>query len=201
METDELIRRSLDGDNEAFARLVAIYQHKIYNIAYRFFNNSFDAQDVAQETLIKIYRALGSYQIGRSFGSWVYMITINTCRDLAKQRKRHPVVSLDDEEKVHISAVLSDDGPSPEKSYLDEEAEQLLKKMISELPEIYREVIILREIAGLRYEEISDGLQISLGTVKSRINRGRLLLREKILKSREHSFLDYRYQERKEGSG
>ncbi len=201
MDTDELIRRSLDGEEEAFAQLIANYQHKIYNIAYRFFNNTYDAQDITQETLIKIYRALSSYQVGRSFGSWVYMITINNCRDLAKQRKRHPSFSLDDEEKTHLAAALADCGPTPEKCVLDQEAETILKQMISDLPEIYREAIILREIAGLRYEEISDTLDLSLGTVKSRINRGRLLLREKIIESREHSFLDDRYQEREEGSG
>lgn len=201
MNTDELIRRSLDGDENAFVQLITEYQKKIYNIAYRFFNNAPDAQDITQETLIKIYRSLDSYQIGRSFGSWVYMITINNCRDLAKQRKRHPFFSLDDEERTYLSGLLSDPNPTPEKFVMDREAEVILKQMISELPEIYREVIILREIVGLHYEEISEALELSLGTVKSRINRGRLLMREKIMDEREHSFLPHRHQERREGSG
>ncbi len=202
MDIDALICRILDGEEAAFADLVLIYQQKIYNIAFRFFNNAHDAQDITQETLIKIYRALDRFQRGRSFDSWVYMIAINNCRDLAKKRKRQPAaaLSLDDQDKVYLDAVIADGGPGPEKQMLDQEAEVLLKRFISELPGIYREVIVLREIAGLRYEEISEALHLSLGTVKSRINRGRFMMREKILAEREHSFFEHRYVEREEGA-
>ena len=186
-ELDEsLIRRAQMGDSDAFAAIITAYQQQIYGLSYRFFNNYHDAEDAAQETIIKIYRSLASYQGAGSFKSWIFTITANTCRDLLRKRKGRETVSYDDDEfGGGWEPVSQCREEQPEDYALDQQGQEVLRAAIARLPENFRVAIVMREFAQMNYEEISIATNTSLGTVKSRINRGRKMLREMIKQSRE----------------
>lgn len=183
-----LVKRSQNGDLEAFEELIAPYQQKIYNLAYRLLGNYHDASDAAQEVMLKLYRSLGGFRGEAAFSTWLYRVTINACNDYLLKLSRRKENSLDEliqTDKGELAKDIPDYGAIPENNYLDQELAQFLQGLIMSLPEEYRIVMVLREIEGLSYLEIQDYLSISLGTVKSRINRARRLLRKKILQNTE----------------
>lgn len=181
---EELIQKAIKGDEDAFTALVLRYQHQIYHIAYRFFGHKQDAEDATQNTIIKIYRSLHMYREGSSFKNWVYTITMNTCRDMMRKAKRTPSVSYDNDENRSVLQIKTDRREdNPEDTMMGKEEMAQLESAIAQLPEEYRTVIILREFSILTYEEIGNILNISLGTVKSRISRGRKILREQLIKN------------------
>ncbi len=183
MDEKELIARCREGDMDAFEQLMSAYQQRIYNVAYRMMGNPHDASDLTQETMIRIYRFIGSFRGESAFSTWVYHITLNGCREALRRLSRHPVVSLDEPLQMddgELLRELPDKAPLPEEHYLNQELSELLQTLIAELPPEYRAVLILRENEGLRYEEIAAETGISIGTVKSRLNRARARLREKL---------------------
>lgn len=180
----ELVDRSKKGDIEAFEKLIMSYEKKIFNIALRMTGNREDASDIAQEVCIKIYKSINSFKENSSFSTWVYRITSNVCID--EMRKRKNVISLtgtgrNDED---YELPVEDKGRLPDQIVEDRENMDMLKKCIQELAPEYRIIIILRDIQGYSYEEISRILDLNMGTVKSRLNRARNLLKDK-LKKRE----------------
>lgn len=174
---DELIvKRAQQGDSKALEEILMAYEKKVYNIAYRFMGNEADAYDMAQEALIKLYRSITSFKHKSSFSSWVYRLTVNTCMDGLRKRKREPV-SL--EFSIETGMSPEDTGTdSPEEEILSIEKSEDIQKAINKLNDSYKSVVIMRDIDGLSYEEIAEYLEISIGTVKSRINRGRQQLKE-----------------------
>lgn len=174
---DELIvKRAQQGDSRALEELILAYEKRVYNIAYRFMGNEADAYDMAQEALIKLYRSIVSFKHKSSFSSWVYRLTVNTCMDGLRKRKHAPV-SL--EYSIEIGATSEDTGTdSPEEKILSIEKSEDIQKAINGLNDSYKSVVIMRDIDGFSYEEIAELLEISIGTVKSRINRGRQQLKE-----------------------
>jgi len=185
----DLICRSQKGDIDAFEQLISAYQQKIYNTAYRMMGNYHDASDVAQEAIIKVYKALSGFRREASFGTWVYHITANTCRDEIRRQYRAHESSLDEcilTDSGEITKEIADCSHMPEQVLGEKEVEEYLQTLINALNPEYRMVMVLREQLGLSYQEIADSLDISMGTVKSRINRGRRALREKILADKEH---------------
>lgn len=170
------IRRAQNGDSAALEKLLLAYEKKVYNIAYRLMGSDADAADMAQESLIKIYRGVKSFKGQASFSSWVYRLTVNTCMDGLRKRKRAPV-SLD---YTMESGVPFEDtaAETPETHALSIERSEDIQKAINMLSFEHKTVVVMRDITGLSYEEIADALQISVGTVKSRINRGRQRLKE-----------------------
>lgn len=192
---EELVRRSQKGDIDAFEQLISKYQQKIYNIAYRLMGNPYDANDLAQEALIKVYRSIGGFRLDASFSTWVYHIVTNVCRDELRKRSRHQTTSLDEPvyvEDGEVSKEVADSSYSPEYAYEQKESEEYIQKLINSLNPEYRIVIVLREMLGFSYEEISAELDITLGTVKSRLNRARKYLKDRIIKEREQSSQDTR---------
>lgn len=180
----ELVDRSKKGDTDAFEKLIISYEKKIFNIALRMTGNREDASDIAQEVCIKIYKSINSFKENSSFSTWVYRITSNVCID--EMRKRKNVISLtgtgpNDED---YELPVEDKGRLPEEIVESRETIRMLKKCIQELAPEYRIIIILRDIQGYSYEEISRILEINMGTVKSRLSRARNLLKDK-LKNRE----------------
>ena len=174
-----LLKRAQKGDTAAMEELIQIHEKKIYNIAYRFMGNEADAYDMAQESLIKIYRKLYSFKQESSFSSWAYRICVNTCMDGLRKRKKAPL-SL--EHSLEQGVSFEDTTiPSPEDHALSIEKAEDIQKAIDVLSEDHKAVIILRDINGFSYEEISEYLDISVGTVKSRINRGRQRLKELLI--------------------
>jgi len=164
------ILQALQGDQEAFTRLVSRYQRQIYNLGYRMLGISEDAEDVAQETFLRAYVALPSFQIGRKFSSWLLSIASNLCIDILR-RRRYAWLSLED---VSFRATSTLEEP-PGTALRHERADQV-QQLLGRLPEKYRLVVILRYWYDLSYEEISDTTDLSLNTVKTRLHRARAML-------------------------
>lgn len=178
-QEDDTVRLAQNGNMKAFEHIVTLYEGYIYNLAYNIFNNSLDAQDVTQEIFLRIYRNLKSFKHNSKFKTWVYRITINACIDEYKKKKSRIFEitdNEDDEEFVDFS------NKSPEQLVLEREIREELKKLLKKLPIKYRVPVMLRDLQGLSYDEISETLKLKVGTVKTRINRGRMKLRDKYIK-------------------
>ncbi len=200
IDDDQLVRRSQKGDIDAFEQLIAKYQQKIYNIAYRLMANSHDASDLAQEALIKVYKSIGSFRLDASFSTWIYHIVTNVCRDELRKRNRHQVISLDEPiagSDGEITREVPDLANCPEYTYEQKESEEYIQSLINSLNPEYRMVLVMRELMGFSYEEIAGELNITLGTVKSRLNRARKYLKDKINEERKQPSLDGRLSVRR----
>ncbi len=172
----KLIQIAQKGDSQALEALLLKYEKKVYNVAYRFMGNEADAYDMAQDSLIKIYKGIRAFRLEASFSSWVYRVTVNTCLDELRKRKKAPI-SLDS--TLESGALIEDKtGMTPEVHALNIESREDIQKAINTLSADHRVTVVLRDIQGLSYEEIADSLSISIGTVKSRLNRGRQRLKE-----------------------
>ena len=180
MEIDEkkLIERASGGDPEAFNRLMEQHERRMYAVALRMCANREDAQDCLQEAMLRVYRAIGGFKGESSFSTWVYRITMNTCLDELRRRKNKQSASLDD--LLDEGWAPADERTSPEKHAVRAETARMLHQTIRELPEDMRAAVVLRDIQGYSYEEIAKILDINVGTIKSRISRGREKLREKL---------------------
>ena len=170
------------GNVKAFEHLVSTYESYIYNLSYRMFNNVLDAQDVTQEIFIKIYRNLPKFKFKSKFKTWIYRIAINTCMDELKKNKDRIFERIDNEDNDFLSEFPDVSGKTPEEQIIDNELRNQIRQIIKELPIKYRLPIILRDFQGFTYEDISEVLNIKLDTVKVRINRGRLKIKDKLLK-------------------
>ncbi len=171
----QIIRRVLDGRTDDFEALVLENQKKVYNLALKMTGNAEDAYDISQEAFIKAFKALKSFRGDSSFGVWIYRLTSNLCIDFLrreKKRKTSPLVYInnsDDEQEIEIADVSSE----PETLYEKAELRQAINEGLMKLPEDHRQVLVLRELNGLSYSEISQTLKVEIGTVKSRIFRAR----------------------------
>ena len=183
-----LIEKSKNGDIESFERLIEKYQIVAFNIAYRMIGNKEDASDIAQEALIKVFKSLKSFRGDSSFSTWFYKIVTNKCIDAIRKMKKVKTYSLDKEfetDNGNYSIEVGDNRYLPDKLYEIKEKRELVHSALKRIPEKYRTVLILRDIQGFTYEEISRIIDNPLGTVKSRINRGRLLLKEILIEESE----------------
>lgn len=175
----DLIHRAKRGDISAFEDLISGYEKKVYNTAYRFFNNAEDAMDVSQEIFIKVFTSLRRFREDSSFSTWLYRIAVNTCIDFLR-KKREDVLPIKEEIVMDDKTKLGFQTELPEEFMEKQEVKQAIMKAISTLPEEQRICIILRDVQGFSYTEISDVLSCSLGTVKSRLFRGRRALKENL---------------------
>ena len=175
-----LIKKAKNGDHDSFTRLTETYSQRIYNIGLRMLKNSEDAADLTQETLLKIYRHLPEFRGEASFSTWVYRITVNTCRDMLRSacRKKEIVFSDFNQEENDAVFEVADYSALPEKIYEEKENSAFIRYLIDGLNPGFRVVMLLREIGGLSYQEIAAAVNISEGTVKSRINRARGAMRK-----------------------
>ncbi|MBO5666592.1 MAG: sigma-70 family RNA polymerase sigma factor [Firmicutes bacterium] len=186
----ELIALAKAGDERSFELLIQQCKTKAYNIALRYLHNEEDAMDALQESFIKIYRHLGSFKEGSKFDTWVYRIVVNTCNDMLRKNHGAPVESIirSDEEEEEYTLELPDPEPGPQESLLRKEQAKLILEALEQLKPDQKEVIVLRDIQGFAYEEISEMLNCSIGTIKSRINRSRSRLREILLEQNGEFF-------------
>lgn len=186
MFTDEqLIKKCLAGEIDAFDALVERYQNKIYTQCYRYMGSEEDANDMAQETFIKAYRSLRAFRGQASFSTWLYRICNTVCLDEMRKRKRRVVaLPLDDiagdGDGPPLAREIADDSLSADKIYERRETEQYIQSMLNELRVEFRTAIVMRDVMGFSYEEIAMMQDCSLGTVKSRINRARQSLKNKM---------------------
>lgn len=175
MNERELIARLQKRDEAAFEELIRQYEKKVYTLCFRMCGNSEDAEEAAQDAFLALWRGIDRFRQESSLSTWIYRLATNACIDTLRRRKKQSgSVSLDDEE-LFVDAV--DTSPQPQETVEHRETQKLLQEGLSALPEEYRKVLILREIEGLSYTEIAESASIELGTVKSRISRGRSLLR------------------------
>lgn len=177
-----LVERVQKGDKPAFDVLVRKYQHKIVKLVSRYVNNAAEAQDIAQETFIKAYRALPRFRGDSAFYTWLYRIAINTAKNHLVAGNRRPEdqqVDLQDPEQYEMQARLRD-VDTPEGLLLTDEIRDTVEAAITRLPDELRTAIVLREMEGLSYEEISQAMDCPVGTVRSRIFRAREAIGESL---------------------
>lgn len=193
MDESQLIAAAKNGDLSAFNQLVLKYQNLAYNVAYRILGDADRAADATQDAFLKAYKAMHSFH-GNAFKSWALRIVTNTCYDYLRATKRKPTDSLDEElDKGGLHPRLRDRGEGPQK-YLERKAlNQVIQQAINRLSDNQRAVIVLVDIQGFSYDETAKILGISLGTVKSRVSRGRARLREILQEYQELLPARYRY--------
>ena len=200
MQTDEasLIERSQRGDLDAFNALVVAYQGRVYSVCLRMLGSPQPAEDATQETFIAAYRAVSRFRRG-SLRAWLFKIAANVCYDEIRRLRSRPQVPLD--------APAGDERPAAEPPSPDEPLEERavrqelargLEQALASLPADQRLAIVLRDVQGLAYEEVAEATGASLGTVKSRISRGRAALRDSLLARGE--LLPSRFRPSSEGS-
>jgi RNA polymerase sigma-70 factor (ECF subfamily) len=178
-----LIKQAKAGDEASFELLIKNCKTKAYNTALRYLRNEDDAMDALQESFIKIFRHLDKFKGDCKFETWVYRIVVNTCNDILKKNKNYKNnISLhyvDEERETLIE--IPDTSPTPPEILDSKLSAAYVLDCLNKIPEDQKEIIILRDIQGFSYDEISEILNCSMGTVKSRINRARLKLKQKVL--------------------
>ena len=187
-EEKALIERCKRGDLAAFNDLVRKYEKQVYNFAYRLTGNYDDANDIAQEAFLRVYNAIGSFRGDASFSTWLFRITTNVFLDERKRARAHPHASLDeyvDLEESSVTRQIEDPSPTPDLVTEGRERAEILQDAIRSLPEYQRAVVTLYHSQQKSYEEIAEIMEQPIGTVKSRLNRARLALKEKLTPLRE----------------
>ena len=178
----DLVRRVQQGDKSAFDLLVLKYQHKIVHLVNRYVKDQHEAQDVAQDTFIKAYRAIAEFRGDSAFYTWLYRIAINTAKNYLLSRSRRHFdyeVDVQDAEQVEMASKLKE-LDTPDTLIMNEQIVETIKLAIANLPEDMRVAITLREFEGMSYEEIADAMDCPIGTVRSRIFRAREAIDEKL---------------------
>lgn len=182
-----LVRLARKGDQGAFAELVDLYKDKLFHLGYRMLSNRHEAEDVVQETFLRVYKNWSRYDDKQKFSTWIYRIATNLCID--RLRKRKPNYYLDaemnDQEGMDGYTLIPGDDKTPETEYLLSETQQMIHQAIAGLPAKYKSVIVLRYLQEMSLQEISDVLDMPVTTVKTRVHRGREFLRKKL----EHKVL------------
>ena len=170
-----IIRRVQHGDVNAFELLVAAYEKNVFNVALQMVGNREDAQDIAQEAFLKAYNSLSSFRGDSKFSSWLYRIVSNVCLDFKRRQGRRPSSSLtvEDDEGETLELDIADESQSPEALLERKLTREAVRRGLQELPDEQRQILLLREIQGLSYEEIGEAMGLEPGTVKSRIFRAR----------------------------
>jgi RNA polymerase sigma-70 factor (ECF subfamily) len=175
---EELISRFQSGDAYAFDLLVRRYKDPLLNFIYRFLGDLVEAEDIVQETFFRVYKNKHYYKEVAKFSTWIYTIAGNLAKTELRRRKRRKVFSIHKETATEKELELPDLKSDPEKEVNTVVTEKIIQKAITSLPQKFRQVIVLRDIQGFSYEEISSIIKVPLGTVKSRVNRARLKLQE-----------------------
>lgn len=177
-----LVALACEGNRGAFAELVDLYKSRIFHLAYRMLGNRQEAEDVVQDTFLRMYEHLSSFDRSRKFSTWLYRIATNLCID--RLRRRRSVYSLDADmtegDNMDGYSVLRSDAPGPEEALVLTERQRMVLEAIDALPDKYKTAVALRYYQDLSLQEISEIMQIPVSTVKTRIHRGREYLRRKL---------------------
>ncbi|OUN25352.1 sigma-70 family RNA polymerase sigma factor [Pseudoflavonifractor sp. An85] len=177
VEEQVWISQAASGDSHAFAHLVERYEKQVYHHALRLVGNAEDAADISQEVFWKAWRALPTFRRESSFSTWLYRLTDNACVDLLRrEKKRRGDASLEEEEGSSLAQQLPHPDPSPQERVEAQERQDTLEQGLAQLSQEHRRILVLRELSGLSYQEIGAMLNLSPGTVKSRLARARLAL-------------------------
>lgn len=177
----EIINRVIEGDKEAFSVIVQKYQNMVFKYVYYQFNNYDEALDITQDIFITVMEALQSFRQESKFSTWLYSIMVNHCKNYRKKMNRYSTVSLKvmkGEDEVDLQ--LQDYRENPEEKVVNEDSIRIIKEEIEKLPDDFKDILTLRDIDGLSYNEISEILDINLSNVKVRIHRGREYLKNRL---------------------
>ncbi len=183
---EQLMARYQEGEEAAFTELVRRYKSRLVHTAYRVVGDSDKAEDVAQETFLRVHRNAHRYRNIAKFSTWIYTIALNVARNELRNTKRKRLVSLDafgssqDSDSERTTFDIPDESARPDLDMENSELREIFQRAIAELPVRYRTVFVLRDIQGLSYEEIATIMRMPKGTVKSRMNRARQRFRELI---------------------
>jgi RNA polymerase sigma-70 factor (ECF subfamily) len=178
-----LINHARQGNQDAFAELVAFYEDKVYGLSYSLTKNQVDAQDLAQEVFLQAYLAIRNFRGEADFGTWLHRITVNLWLNNHHKKKIKPVFNLDaplETEEGKMLRLLPDSNDGPEEITVQKEFQRQVKAELKNLPPAQQTVLILREVEGYSYIEIAQILNCSVGTVRSRLNRARQCLQKKL---------------------
>ena len=170
----DLVRRIRDGDAEALRAIVERYQDRIFSLIYGIVRDRHEVEDVAQEVFLKVYTRIQAFDERSKFYTWLYRVAANAAKDHVKKRSRRPAVALKEDD------VIPSTGDNPVGHAAAAETRRLVREAIAALPLRYREVLTLRELDGLSYNEIAGVLKISIGTVESRLHRARAKLKRRM---------------------
>ena len=178
----ELVRRVQQGDSRAFDLLVRKYQHRIVGLIGRYIADWSECQDVAQETFLRAYRAIGNFRGDAQFYTWLHRIAVNTAKNhLVSHNRRPPTDDIDiDDAEQFASGMRLRDNDTPERELMRQQMEQTVMRAVEALPEELRTAITLREVEGLSYEEIAARMDCPIGTVRSRIFRAREAIEQEL---------------------
>jgi RNA polymerase sigma-70 factor (ECF subfamily) len=186
-----LVQGLREGEESAYETLIRRYEQPVFSIVSRLMDDSTDAADVVQDVFFKIFRNIGHFRGDSSLKTWIYRIAVNEARNhkrwFSRHRRQEVSLEADPGEAGGCQNLLSDPGPSPFEVTLDHETQALIAGALAEVNPAFRAALVLREIEGLSYEEIAEILEVSLGTVKSRILRGRDALRKHLAERLEPS--------------
>ena len=177
-ETVELVLACQAGDRQAFNRLVLLYQTRIYNLALNYVKTPEEAKDLTQDIFVTAYRSLPSLREAQKFSAWLNQVALNHCRNRYRKLQRRGYFTSTSTDDIIVPELLSTD--NPEQNLERYERIQLVRTAIASLPETEKEILVLRDLQDLTYEEISETLELPLGTVKSKLNRARHALKNKI---------------------
>jgi RNA polymerase sigma-70 factor (ECF subfamily) len=185
--TDEdLVARARTKDFAAFEELVDRYEDKIFRLAFRFVRNETEAKEIVQDTFLLVWRKLDTFKGDSQFGSWLYRVATNTALMRLRAQRRHPEISTEElpidylDNYGQLPAAGENWAKRPDDELQSDELRRRIQKAVDELPEIYRTVFLIRDVEGLSTEETAEVLEISIPTVKTRLHRARLALRDAI---------------------
>lgn len=181
MDEKHILTRARRGDVAAFEELVRLYEKRVYAVALRSSGNPEDAADIVQEVFLRAWRSIESFRGDSGFSTWLFRITMNLCVDHARHRhaqpQTQPIVTDDETERP-----IPDTTPTPEEHLDNRELGRELAAALAEVSEEHRRIVLLRDVSGMSYTEIAEVLEISEGTVKSRLSRARIALRKVLLR-------------------
>lgn len=187
-EEASLVQACKEGDQAAFNLLVWRWEKPLFNFTYKYVGDAHLAQDLVQETFVRVLRSIRGYEHRGAFSTWLYRIAINLCKDHLR-KKRIPMVSLHDYyttssgDRVYVKDGIADDAPRSDEELAAARREELVRRLLAGLPDEHRIVILMKEYQGLKFREIAEVLDIPEGTVKARLYRGLRTLREQLERS------------------
>jgi RNA polymerase sigma-70 factor (ECF subfamily) len=177
----DIVNRVIEGDIEAFSTIVQKYQNMVFKYVYYQFNNYDEALDITQDIFITVMEALKSFRQESKFSTWLYSIMVNHCKNYRKKTNKYNLVPLKvTTQESEIDIQIQDYRENPEDKIINEDTMLIIKDEISKLPVDFKDILTLRDIEGLSYNEISDILNINLSNVKVRIHRGREYLKNRL---------------------
>jgi RNA polymerase sigma-70 factor (ECF subfamily) len=184
-EDTQLVEEALGGNQLSFQLLIERYQERIFALVRHYTKSAVEIEDIVQDTFLKAYRRLETFQRQSSFSTWLYRIAVNTALDFLKRMGRSPVQTVEDPE-LTASPVRAQAGSGvsiagPDAALRREEVARITAEVLDELPEIFRTVLVLREFEDMAYQDMADVLGISIGTVESRLFRARARFKDKLL--------------------